>query len=431
MSLFLLFCIKNITNYKWNNIIDKIMGQCMSKYNIIYILLGKQKEEEVVLGFIQYEKNKFIDMSDTVKTILDSKDVVFWKECDYFNKLGNFASLMYTTVTRKANLIYEQRVQPQLVHPIVILTNAYKMQYYDIDGIFDIASSNTTMVLVIEERLKELSKEFLAACRVRQNKAILSLLTRKQLKMVHIVHPATIQCYHSFDFHHNPHYGIRKTLLPYFKWILLMNDVSYLEYGDCEQYHTNKQITIYNNPVEYKFPFEDIYNTLRTHKLKSRKISNQYISYGYSSEYRSITGEPMLTTGIAHIKHINKILGDTLPTLSALSKNLLKNYPDMSPCTNRRNKYSQRMGSNFNYHLNDVNIYEGLDISIVYSKYGLDPHCDVMNDWRDGYNFITVLKSTFHDDEVDDLVTISLICYTRKAIGDRLNAKSQINYNKY
>lgn len=69
------------------------MGQCMSKYNIIYILLGKQKEEEVVLGFIQYEKNKFIDMSDTVKTILDSKDVVFWKECDYFNKLGNFEVL--------------------------------------------------------------------------------------------------------------------------------------------------------------------------------------------------------------------------------------------------------------------------------------------------------------------------------------------------
>jgi Trp operon repressor len=68
--------------------------------------------------------------------------------------------------------------------------------------------------------------------------------------------------------------------------------------------------------------------------------------------------------------------------------------------------------------------------SVVYSRYGLDPHCDVMNDWRDGYNFITVLKSTFYDDEVDDLVTISLICYTRKAISDRLSAISQIFYNK-
>ena len=47
MSLFLLFCIKNITNYKWNNIIDKIMGQCMSKSNIIYVLIGKQRAEEV------------------------------------------------------------------------------------------------------------------------------------------------------------------------------------------------------------------------------------------------------------------------------------------------------------------------------------------------------------------------------------------------
>jgi hypothetical protein len=240
------------------------------------------------------------------------------------------------------------------------------MQYYDIDGIFDSATNNTTMVLVIEERLKDLSKEFLAACHVRQNKAILSLLTRKQLKMVHIVHPATIQCYHSFDFHHNPHYGIRKTLLPFFKWILLVNDVNYFEYVDCEQYHTNKQITIYNNPVEYKFPFEDIYNTLRTHKLKCHKISNQYISYGYSSKYRSIIGESILTTGIGHIKHSNKIISETFPTLSALSKSLLKNYPDMSPCTNRRNKYSQRMGSNFNYHLNDVNIYEGFDICSIF-----------------------------------------------------------------
>ncbi len=72
------------------------------------------------------------------------------------------------------------------------------MEYYDIDCIFDIATNKTTMVLVIEERLKDLSKEFLAACHVRQNKAI---------------HPATIQCYHSFDSHHNLHYGIQKTLL--------------------------------------------------------------------------------------------------------------------------------------------------------------------------------------------------------------------------
>ncbi len=89
------------------------------------------------------------------------------------------------------------------------------------------------------------------------------------------------------------------------------------------------------------------------------------------------------------------------------------------------------MGSNFNYNLDDINIYEGFDISVVYTRYGLDPHCDVMNDWRDGYNFISVLKSTFYDNEVDDIVTISLICYTRKAIGDRLSAISNLKKTKH
>ncbi len=84
----------------------------MSKCNILNILLGKQRVEEVVLGFIQYEMNNFINMSDTARTFLDTKDVVFWKECYYFKKLDNFTSFMYTTVTRKANLIYEQCIQP-------------------------------------------------------------------------------------------------------------------------------------------------------------------------------------------------------------------------------------------------------------------------------------------------------------------------------
>jgi hypothetical protein len=78
----------------------------MSKSNIIYVLNGKQRAEEVVLGFIQYEMYNTTNMSDTVRNFLDTKDVLFWKECDNFIKLDNFPSLMYTTVTRRANLIY-------------------------------------------------------------------------------------------------------------------------------------------------------------------------------------------------------------------------------------------------------------------------------------------------------------------------------------
>ena len=41
-----------------------------------------------------------------------------------------------------------------------------------------------------------------------------------------------------------------------------------------------------------------------------------------------------------------------------------------------------------------------------------------MNDWRNGYDFISAIKSTFLDDDIDRYVTLSIICYTRKAIGD-------------
>jgi hypothetical protein len=44
-----------------------------------------------------------------------------------------------------------------------------------------------------------------------------------------------------------------------------------------------------------------------------------------------------------------------------------------------------------------------------------------MNDWRDGYNFLSVMKSTIYNEELGETVTISIICYTRKAIGDWLN----------
>jgi hypothetical protein len=48
----------------------------------------------------------------------------------------------------------------------------------------------------------------------------------------------------------------------------------------------------------------------------------------------------------------------------------------------------------------------------------IDPHCDVMNDWREGYDYLSVVKSKFLDDELDKYVTVSIICYSRKAIGD-------------
>jgi hypothetical protein len=84
------------------------------------------------------------------------------------------------------------------------------------------------------------------------------------------------------------------------------------------------------------------------------------------------------------------------------------------------------MGSNFSYSMNDFNVYEGFDVSFVYSKNVIQPHCDVMNDWRDGYNYLSVMKSTIYDHELNETVTISVICYTRKAIGDRMSPKLSV-----
>ncbi len=81
------------------------------------------------------------------------------------------------------------------------------------------------------------------------------------------------------------------------------------------------------------------------------------------------------------------------------------------------------MGSNFNYSINDVNTYEGFDASIVYSKNVVQPHCNVMKDWRDGYNFLSVMKSTIYDEELGETVTISIICYMLKAVGDCMSTE--------
>jgi hypothetical protein len=277
------------------------------------------------------------------------------------------------------------------------------------------------MILVIEERLKGLPNQFRVSCKIRGKKTMLSLLPMQQLHMVHVVHPATKQCYHSFDFHHNPHYGVRRELLPFFKWILKANNINFMEYfGEVPYYMTN-QITIHNNPPEHDFPAEEIYKILKTYKLKTRAISNYYLSYGYSAEYRSINGNPLLTTSIGHNKEFQTILTYVFPTLYYLSRNIMKYYPNVSPCPTRRLKYAQKMGSNLNSLLSYENISEGFDLSVVYSKQVLSPHCDVMNDWRVGYNFISVFKCSFLDDEIDDIVTVSIICYTRKAIGDHLS----------
>jgi hypothetical protein len=345
-------------------------------------------------------------------------------ECNYFRHLSNFRHVLHHIATYNARFIYEHHVQGEGNCVRSKDATFTGISCSEINDIFHYDSTDPVMILVIEERKKNIPRQFRQSCEVKKNKAMLSLLTTQQLELVHIVHPAAMQCYHSFDFHHNPHYGIRKEMLPMFKWILQMYDVQHKEYCGDIPYHSNNFITIYNNSMKYNFPAEDLYRIMKAMKLKSRNISNYYLSYGYSSEYRSITGEPLLTVSIQDkSRESESLLPFILPILSYLSHNIVRHYPKVAPNNARQLKYAQKMGSNFNYSINGINIYEGFDVSIVYSKNVIQPHCDVMNDWRDGYNFLSVMKSTIYDEDLGETVTISIICYTRKAIGDRLSAE--------
>jgi hypothetical protein len=44
-----------------------------------------------------------------------------------------------------------------------------------------------------------------------------------------------------------------------------------------------------------------------------------------------------------------------------------------------------------------------------------------MNDWRYGYNYVSVLKTSFFDSDTGKEITLSVICCIRKAIGDYLD----------
>ena len=82
-----------------------------------------------------------------------------------------------------------------------------------------------------------------------------------------------------------------------------------------------------------------------------------------------------------------------IPLLSELSESLKAQYSHIALDSDRNQQYSQFMGSNFNYRLCEINYYEEVDCAIIFSGNLLEPHCDVMNDWRRGYDFLSVTKT--------------------------------------
>jgi hypothetical protein len=259
---------------------------------------------------------------------------------------------------------------------------------------------------------------------------MLSFAMEGIVNTVHIIYPATNQCYHAFNFHRNPHYGIKLKHIPLIKWILKSNNINYQEYSTEQNYHHNNFLTIHNNNFEQQIPFQHIYRVVKGYKLRSRQLSNYFISYGYSSMYRGKNGEPLLTKAIeTNAGKKEKLLPLVLPILCYLSKDIKLHYQHIACNFERNELYSQQLGCNFNYCLPNTNIFEGFDVSLMYSDSFITPHCDVMNDWRYGYNYISVVKTSFWDEFISKSVTLSIICYTRKAVGDYLYGGGQQNMN--
>lgn len=274
------------------------------------------------------------------------------------------------------------------------------------------------VALIIEETRSDIEIKYGQAVKARKQ-GILSFCMAGLIDTVHIIYPTSIQCYHGFGFHKNPHYGLKVEHIPLIKWIISSMGVACKEYKADKTYHHNSFLTIQNNMIEDRFPFQELYRCLKRCRMKSRNLSNYYISYGYSAMFREANGPPLLTRAIeSKMRSKEKMLPLLLPILCNLSKDLKAHYNHIAPDIQRNMQYSQLMGSNFGYNLTDINYFEGLDCSILYSDSLLRPHCDVMNDWRKGYDYLSVVKSTFWDGKIGTMVTLSIICYTRKAVGD-------------
>ena len=416
----LCFMVKNINIEIWQKTLDNVCTMDKVNSNINYIIISLKDHNKVIVGYIQYAANRDITKTDIIN-IIGSCKIDIWEEASIFQHLSLYETLMRAIVLHDAQLYYEQgHLTYNINYVIDKCTNLLPLvNNNDIMNLFQ--KSIHHMALVIEETKSDIPIKYGKALEAKQ-KEMLTFSMENLVHTVHIIYPATNQCYHSFNFHRNPHYGVDLKHIPFIKWILTSSNISYKEYVNKRKYHYSDVLTIHNNFLDEQFPLRYIYSIVKQYKLRSRSLSNYFISYGFSSMYRGQHGEPLLTKAIeTKAGKKRKLLPLILPILCHLTKDLKLHYNYIGSDLKRNMKYSLKMGSNFNYCLSNNNVFEGFDISIMHGDSFIMPHCDVMNDWRYGYNYISVLKTSFMDSDIGKEITLSIICYTRKAIGDYLD----------
>jgi len=412
----MLFLLKETTMSTWYDVVSILYPIEVCSIDVEYAIISMNHSKKYIMGFVVFHSKGESNIMK-LRDLFYMYDIYICQETVCFEHLTISCEMFRLIVLNNANMLWEEgslindQVKPILpLSPIISDT--------DILNFFE-DSKRTTNVLIIEESYKANHIRYGVARLVKET-GILSFCMKGYIDKVHIIHSSGSQCYHSFRFHKNPHYGLKLKHLCLLKWILTTTNTPFIEYEACERYHHNEFLTIHNNLIGTQFPLKEIYSLLKGRQLRTRNLSNYFISYGYSAMFRNLSsGEPLLTKAIELVTgKKKKILPLVLPIICNISRDLKANYPNIAPDNIRNTTYAQRMGSNFHYSLEGINYFEGFDVAIMYEGDVIDPHCDVMNDWREGYDYLSVVKSKFLDDELDKYVTVSIICYSRKAIGD-------------
>jgi hypothetical protein len=73
---------------------------------------------------------------------------------------------------------------------------------------------------------------FLVCLKIQRKKRQFQLLREIWCDTGYTIHPRVIQCYLGFQFHKNPHYGLKLKCLPVVKWIL--NNIIYVT--ECDHF---------------------------------------------------------------------------------------------------------------------------------------------------------------------------------------------------
>jgi len=278
--------------------------------------------------------------------------------------------------------------------------------------------------LVIEE-MQGSDRYPLSFCRSAKYNGLLHESRRNFIRKIHIIMPCVVQMYHVNGFERCCHYTIRVDDIVQFQSICGIFEINTEIYCGSIEVHDSDFITIRNNVSAMSKVLQDIYHVMSEDKsLLKRRGSNLTVSYGFSGRNRDSGGPPMLTKGIGRIND-EKLLPLLLHILCELTEDRKCCLAYSEPIDESRlSRFSRRMGENFGYILKRDNVFEGVDCSMrVIGRHPeslLFAHCDVMNDWRPGNNFCSVIKAVVVDDIKKCKVNLSVIAYSRKVVGDYL-----------